>query len=938
MQDSTRLVFATLLPGMICVPLALATPGVAQVIPDGTLGNEGSLVTPLDAYTDRIDGAALRDTLLFHSYEGFSIPTGQGVYFANPELVNTIFSRVTGADPSLLFGTLGVLGDADLMFINPNGIVFGPDAELDLNGAFTATTATGVVFPGGDVFSALEPAAAPLLTVNVEAPVGVVFEGTTPAPILNTADLSVDATQGIALIGGTIVNTGQLTAPGGQIDVIAVPESTSLSFSDSELTSLSGEDTPGSSAPALGELIDEACFVYDSIQTDFQLGTVAITGSVDVSNDAENNGRIALTGNRIRLLDGSITAEGIVGGQINLSSSLLENRGEIRVDGETGGTLNIDTGNFLDAGVLSATGSAGNGGAIQVDYDGTVIQTSSALTDVSARDAGGSIVFQGGRVLTTSGNLDANGELGGEVHLFGERLQLLATEVNASGDGDGGEILVGGDYQGNTIGAENALNTLVNHAATLEADALVNGDGGRVIVWADGETEFYGSVAARGGELRGNGGFLEVSGRENLLCGGWGDASAINGIPGEVLLDPKNFVIGDSSNNNYFEMYDPNPKLGNHFGDELEVLASGNIVISAPGDDLNATNSGAVYLVDSNTGSGLSAIYGTANEDRLGERPSDLRTDRIVALENNNYVILNPRANINGITNSGTVILVNGDTGNEINRISGENAIDGFGGSIVELENGNYVFSAPRADINGVPDVGTVILVNGNTGEEISRISGVNPRMGFNSADTFGGGDIISLSNGNYVFGNPNASENGIINSGTVILADGDTGEEINRISGDSVFDFLGNQRIVELQNGNFVFGSFRSDENGIQESGSVILVDGSTGGEISRIVGPVDFSFFGFGDIVPLENGNYVFENGTPSSQPISILADGITGQEIVQIPNSSPILKLDDGNFVVRERDGVGSIVTCYSVRSLFFILFMTRLMFNAVTSTDL
>ncbi|MEM9505667.1 MAG: filamentous hemagglutinin N-terminal domain-containing protein, partial [Cyanobacteria bacterium P01_E01_bin.43] len=222
--------------GLLCTTFAgtvYGSPGLAQVMPDQTLGDESSVVTPLDADTDLIEGGALRDSVLFHSFETFGIPEGQGVYFANPEFVNTIFSRVTGSDPSLLFGTLGVLGDADLMLINPNGILFGPNAELDLRGVFTAATATGIVFPGGEVFSALEPEAAPLLTVNVQAPVGVVFEGGIPGAVVNQGDLIVDAGAGLTLIGGTFANSGTLRAPGGQVSVAAVPSNHVVQLNES---------------------------------------------------------------------------------------------------------------------------------------------------------------------------------------------------------------------------------------------------------------------------------------------------------------------------------------------------------------------------------------------------------------------------------------------------------------------------------------------------------------------------------------------------------------------------------------------------------------------------------------------------------------------------------------------------------------------------------
>lgn len=84
-------------------------PILAQIIPDRSLGSESSRVSPIDGRNERIDGGAIRGSNLFHSFQDFSIPEGRGAYFSNPAAIQTIFSRVTGNNPSSLLGTLGVL-------------------------------------------------------------------------------------------------------------------------------------------------------------------------------------------------------------------------------------------------------------------------------------------------------------------------------------------------------------------------------------------------------------------------------------------------------------------------------------------------------------------------------------------------------------------------------------------------------------------------------------------------------------------------------------------------------------------------------------------------------------------------------------------------------------------------------------------------------------
>ena len=149
----------------------------AQIVPDNTLGNENSIVTPINSQRDRIDGGAIRNKNLFHSFTEFNIGEGREAYFSNPELIENIFSRVTGNNPSQIFGKLGVLGDANLFLLNPNGIIFGENSSLDIKGSFFASTASSFDFGEGNNYSAINPTAPPLLSVSVKAPVGLEFEG-----------------------------------------------------------------------------------------------------------------------------------------------------------------------------------------------------------------------------------------------------------------------------------------------------------------------------------------------------------------------------------------------------------------------------------------------------------------------------------------------------------------------------------------------------------------------------------------------------------------------------------------------------------------------------------------------------------------------------------------------------------------------------------------
>jgi filamentous hemagglutinin family protein len=144
----------------------------SRIVPDNTLGNERSVVEknfnnlPVEVIT----GGAQRSRNLFHSFREFNVSEGRGAYFANPTGVENILTRVTGDNVSHILGTLGVLGNANLFLINPNGIIFGQNAFLDMRGSFVATTANAIQFGARGFFSATNPQSpSSLLTVNPSA-------------------------------------------------------------------------------------------------------------------------------------------------------------------------------------------------------------------------------------------------------------------------------------------------------------------------------------------------------------------------------------------------------------------------------------------------------------------------------------------------------------------------------------------------------------------------------------------------------------------------------------------------------------------------------------------------------------------------------------------------------------------------------------------------
>ncbi len=202
-------------------------PSQAQVIPDGTLSTK---VSTSDQRQFSITQGRQVGRNLFHSFEQFNIPSEGSAFFDNPSGVQNIITRITGGSASRIDGVIGANGSSNLFLLNPSGVVFGPNAALNLGGSFVASSATSLVFADGVQFSAQPTATASLLTMSV--PTGLQF-GATPGSLVNQsrapnrlgmlAGLQVLPDHTLALIGGEIVlDGGMISTFGGQVSLGSV--------------------------------------------------------------------------------------------------------------------------------------------------------------------------------------------------------------------------------------------------------------------------------------------------------------------------------------------------------------------------------------------------------------------------------------------------------------------------------------------------------------------------------------------------------------------------------------------------------------------------------------------------------------------------------------------------------------------------------------------
>lgn len=322
--------------GVTSISLLMGNCVFAQsaIIPDDNLGNESSqAIANYQDATDAIAGGAIRDRNLFHSLREFNVSEGRTAVFLSPNSnIQNILVRVTGNNRSEIFGKLGILGsNANLFLINPNGIFFGANAQLNIAGSFVASTASGIKFADDTVFSATNPQTAPLLTITT--PVGLQFDK--PGGEINHyGSLEVSTGKTLALVGGNVNLFGN-----GQLD----PNRRTLKVIGGQIA-IAGISTPGTIQINLDSQNQPLTFPNNLILADISLQNLAV-----ILTDGLDGGFIQLQGRQIQLTQGSIAqAE-------NLSS---ENGRGIVVQAQQ---LTLQDGSQINASAgETATGSGGS--------------------------------------------------------------------------------------------------------------------------------------------------------------------------------------------------------------------------------------------------------------------------------------------------------------------------------------------------------------------------------------------------------------------------------------------------------------------------------------------------------------------------------------------------------------------------------------------------
>ncbi|WP_238926638.1 filamentous hemagglutinin N-terminal domain-containing protein, partial [Achromobacter xylosoxidans] len=418
----------TLRPLLAALAFA-ALPGLALANPDLPVG--GQVVAGQGGISTSGNQMTIQQQTqkLVTQWQSFDVGAQNTVRFIQPDSSAVALNRVMGASGSQILGSLQANGQ--VIILNPNGVLFGKDAQVNVAGLLASTKNLG----------------------NADFMAGryELGGGGADAQVVNQGSLTAAPGGYIVLAGGQVKNSGAIATPAGKT-VLAAADKVSLQLDNAGLVS------------------------------------VSVSGSV-VNALVENTGLIAATNGQVYL-----TARG----RDMLLNTVVNN-----------------------SGTVEATGLESRGGEIVLD----------------GGDSG--VVSQSGRLLADS----ATGQ-GGKVILEGRNIHLAAAgKTSAAGKTGGGQVYVGGGWQGKDGKIRNASKVVMDKAATVDVSATQSGNGGTAVLWSEDYTNFDGTILAQGGVRSGNGGRVETSSRANLQAFGDVDARAHAGQGGEWLLDPLNVAI-----------------------------------------------------------------------------------------------------------------------------------------------------------------------------------------------------------------------------------------------------------------------------------------------------------------------------------------------------------------------------------------------------------
>lgn len=412
-------------------------PVQAQIVPDATLPSNSQVTANGSSFT--IDGGTVRGSNHFHSFTEFSVPTGAEAFFNNGSAIDNIITRVTGGSISNINGLIRANGGANvnLFLLNPNGIVFGPNARLDIGGSFLGSTAESLLFEDGSFYSATNPEAPPLLTINV--PLGLQLGPNSGS--IRVQGPGHNLTQERFAVIRDNRPTGVAVAPGNSLTLVGAE----VNLEGGNLTGIDGRVELGGVVEGRVGITPAGGLEYDGVR---RFGDIRLSGAASIDASGAG-GTVQLMGRHIQLREASVIVSNATGpvdsGPFSLrateSVEMVEgtetfptglfNQVEPEVTGNSG-ELTITTGQLMIADgavVNNSTAGIGNTGSLQVTAD---------VVEIRGQQGNVSGLYSQVLPLADGGN-------SGNITVETEKLSILDRGLISTatfGDGNAGDLII----------------------------------------------------------------------------------------------------------------------------------------------------------------------------------------------------------------------------------------------------------------------------------------------------------------------------------------------------------------------------------------------------------------------------------------------------------------------------------------------------------------
>jgi len=418
---------------------ASGMPVQAQIVPDATLPSNSQVTSNGSSFT--INGGTVRGSNHFHSFTEFSVPTGAEAFFNNASAIDNIITRVTGGSISNIDGLIRANGGANLFLLNPNGIVFGQNARLNIGGSFLGSTAESLLFDDGSFYNASNPEAPPLLTINV--PIGLQLGPNSGS--IRVLGLGHNLTQQSFAVIRDNKPTGVAVAPGNSLALVGAE----VHLEGGNLTAIDGRvELGGVIEGRVGIDATTGGLEYDNVQN---FGDIRLSGAASIDASGAG-GTVQLVGQQIELREAAAIVSNATG-PADSGPFVVRATESVDMIGDSNPEA-FPTGLFNQV-ERDATGNSGEltivTGQLTI-ADGALVNNSTAGVGStgSLQVTANLVELRGNQQLNVSGLYSqvlplATGGNSGNMTIFAGRLLLLDGGIISTatfGDGNAGDLII----------------------------------------------------------------------------------------------------------------------------------------------------------------------------------------------------------------------------------------------------------------------------------------------------------------------------------------------------------------------------------------------------------------------------------------------------------------------------------------------------------------